>query len=296
MHWTYQKFEADSDVEQGDLLLPTPALAQVLNQVHPHFCGDKYLGFCVTTQSCDLVGRPQPKAGYISIASVRSMLDVAPRIFASTGGQVVPGLLRSGSKAAVRELLERLLNQNEQSLGLFYLHPDESIGIGVPCVVFLRVTVALRNDHIDVIKAARKGRLAPEFQSKLGWLTGNLYSRVASPDWSDEAGDKALPALIDQYLDPTSSDFAPLWIADSLVESASQRGISLDNHSAADAQATLEALRDGDPIDKLVEQVGKQFSKITDYNPTITHAELRDKLKNRLANDGVITRLLRKAE
>src|SRR5207247_8080250 len=97
-----------------------------------------------------------------------------------------------------QQFLERVINQNEQAHGLFYLHPDADVGIAVPAAAMLRVSISLRSrEHYNVLKAARCGRLRAEFRNKLGWLTGNLYSRVDTPDWADEdGGAEASKALI----------------------------------------------------------------------------------------------------
>ena len=69
------------------------------------------------------------------------------------------GVFRMNKKGKARELLERLLDQNEQALGLFYLHSDSDLGIGDPSVAYLRITVALKTDHYPILQGARKGRL-----------------------------------------------------------------------------------------------------------------------------------------
>lgn len=47
-HWTYEEFETDSDLAQGDILKRTVELDNITNNVHSHFSNEKYLGFLVT--------------------------------------------------------------------------------------------------------------------------------------------------------------------------------------------------------------------------------------------------------
>lgn len=100
------------------------------------------------------------------------------------------------------DLLDRIINQNESANGLFYLHPETQVGIAEECVAMLRVSVALRaNEHYQTLLAARRGGLKIEFESKLGWLCGNLYSRVAVTDWKeDESRQNVATQLIDELL------------------------------------------------------------------------------------------------
>ena len=43
----------------------------------------------------------------------------------------------------------------EQKLGLFYLFPDGEIGIGENAVAFLRISVAFRAEHYNLMTRAR---------------------------------------------------------------------------------------------------------------------------------------------
>ncbi len=66
-------------------------------------------------------------------------------------------------KQRMQDLLRRLLNQNEQALGLFYLHQDHEAGVFENSVAFLRVTIAYKRENYEILKDARKGRLDPNF-------------------------------------------------------------------------------------------------------------------------------------
>jgi hypothetical protein len=162
-HWTYEAFEPASDLHQGDILWPTAELMGLFKEVHPHFCQDKYLAFMVITQSCDLAVRAGfPSTRYINLAVVRSLSEVLRSLLDTACKPLKPGLYPAKRKNDAVALLQRLFNQNEQKLGLFYLFPDGEIGIGENAVAFLRVSVAFRAEHYDLMTRARRGRLAPE--------------------------------------------------------------------------------------------------------------------------------------
>src|SRR5262245_38488019 len=113
-HWTYEGFATNSELEQGDILYPTDALKLVFADVHPHFRDDKYLAFLIATQSCDLVRRRDaPKASYVNLAAIRPLSQVIRKVVSYAADPVAPGTFRSSRKQEVRQLLQRLFNQNE---------------------------------------------------------------------------------------------------------------------------------------------------------------------------------------
>ena len=205
---------------QGDILAPAEELRSLFKEVHPHFCDDKYLAFVVTTQSCDLERRHGTcTARYINVAVVRSLSAVLFRLLDTVCERVLhEGFYSGAGRNRAHDLLERVFNQNEQKLGLFYLYPDGDIGIGEDAVAFLRVSVAFRADHYDLMCRARQGRLKPEFANKLGWLVGNLYSRVGTPDWPR----KELSARIREHLKSHGQD-GPVWLDERLAKEAKLR-------------------------------------------------------------------------
>ena len=261
---------------------PTDALQSVFSEVHPHFRDNKYLAFLVATQSCDLVlHRGVPKASYINLASIRPLSHVIHKILGEVASLAADGVFRSSSKSEARRLLERLLNQNEQAIGLFFLHEDADAGIAETAVAFLRVTVALRSDrHYETLRSARVGALTPEFRAKLGWLIGNLYARPATPDWSDKKSSKeASDSLISQYIGEAR------WIDDEIVERAKAEGIDL----TLAAPESLEALRPPSKIERALIELEDELKKIVpDFDPVNLN-----KVKNRLRNSGKFLKLFK---
>jgi hypothetical protein len=182
-HWTYGDFEPDDDLAQGDILHRTDALAELLARFFPHFKREKYLAFLVVTQTCDLVQRSSGcKAPYINLAVVRSLSSILCLLLDEVSRTGIPGVYETEMQGRAKDLLARILNQNEQALGLFYLHPDLDAGISEQSVAMLRVTLSLKAEHYELFREARRGRLDARFGNELGWLSGNLYSRVATPD------------------------------------------------------------------------------------------------------------------
>ena len=205
MHWTYdKKIDAQEDLQQGDILLPTDALRAALNDIHPWFCNSKYLGFIVLTQSCDLVrGRGDPcKAPHIAIAPIRSARQVVRSLLPVLCEQIHGNMYLSESKGKLSGAVAKIINQNESSLGLFYLHPDTKLEIGEESVATLRISVSLKSrEHYSKLQGARIGRLKSDFAHKLGWMCGYLYSRVGVEDWQTEMRENDATDLISNLCD-----------------------------------------------------------------------------------------------
>jgi hypothetical protein len=242
-HWTYAEVSPDADLMQGDILVPTRELQGIFQEIHPHFLNPKYTAFLVTTQSCDMARRNGTNCStrYLNIAVVRQLEDVLHDLLAHVCKPLSSGVYLHESKGEANRLLQRLFNQNEQSLGLFYLHEDADAGIAVPSVALLRVGVTFRVEHYNVLVQSRRGRLGPEFTAKLGWLVGNLYSRVGTPDWSEpKEREKQLKSLIQDTFDANDSNIPPLWVRESFVKEALSTGINLAELSRSELKKELE--------------------------------------------------------
>jgi hypothetical protein len=293
-HWTYADVAPEDDLAQGDILVPTSELRAVFEQVHSHFLDSKYTGFFVTTQSCDLVRRRRGcSTRYLTIAVVRQLDDVLHDLLAHICGAVAEGVYLQEAKGEATRFLQRLFNQNEQSLGLFYLHKDADAGIAVPSVALLRVGVTLRVEHYQILVQARRGRLGPEFTAKLGWLVGNLFSRVGTPDWSKSPeSEKQFKSLIKETLDADGSDAAPLWVKEAWVEAAKENGCDLASLPKAKVREVLEMHKPPTAKDRLIERALEVVRAVIDGVAT---DDLK-KISARLGNDELFAKVLKSAK
>ena len=187
MHFTYKDSIAEEDLAQGDLLARSAGLEAVIREYHPYYLKSDYSHFLVLTQSCDLAkrGSGQPKAAYISLAAVRPLslvLDREAEKYRSNEILRLASVVERGKKDALKEFVRRLLNNNNTEF--FYMHAEPQIGLERSCA-FLRLAISIRcAEHYNVCHDARLVGLEKEFQAKLGWLVGNLYSRVGTDDWA----------------------------------------------------------------------------------------------------------------
>lgn len=291
MHWTYEPFDKDCDLYQGDILEPTGELRSLLREVHPHFLDPKYTAFMIVTQTCDMVIRKGVMSTkYINVSVVRPLATVINDLLPALMDSLANGVYPRERKSIARMLLTRIFNQNEQALGLFYLHPDAGVGIGDPSISLIRVTFTLRaSQHYDVLRKARRGRLTSEFRSKFGWLVGNLYGRVGTEDWSKTPErKKELERLIGRHLDD-NPDCA--WVKTALAESAKSNGVKLEDIPVSQINDELRKYEQPPTIDKAIERIQ---SVVNNIYPTIEPDVLR-KISNRLRNDPVFTRTIKSA-
>lgn len=191
MHFTYlAPKDGQEDLQQGDVLSVTPALSDIIREFHPRYIKPDYTHFLITTQSCDLVRRAGDgcSAGYISVCAIRPLSVVLEREIQRYQDKPLLtqiGAVDSRNREKLRQFLERLTNNNNHEY--FYLHADQTAGLKDNSCAFLRLHVALRSrESYEILKNSRIIRLSPTFQAKLGWLVGNVYSRVGTDDWIPE--------------------------------------------------------------------------------------------------------------
>lgn len=187
IHFTYK---ADADMKslcQGDVLNITEELAEVLRNDHPYFLNGQYRYFMVLSQSCDLVRRDGKncKTPYITLAAIRSYDSfVEKTLVKEKFAENVSGLLLMDEKKKEKayQLIERIYNNTEPEY--FFLYKEDALDFPESMITYLKVSIALKSqEHYDKCLAAKKMELSDEFKAKLGWLVGNMYSRVGTADW-----------------------------------------------------------------------------------------------------------------
>lgn len=284
-HWTYAPVSSDADLHQGDILRRSDELVALLKEVHHHFCNAKYLGFVVLTQSCDLVQRGENlcKTEHITLAVIRSLEDIAHSVLGEMCPTASPTIYDRKMQSQFRRFLSRLINQNDWPTGLFYLHPDLDAGVSVASVVVMRVSISLRREHYDLLMAARTGRLTPQFEAKLGWIAGNLFSRVGTPDWSDyENGKKEADDIVNNVVTGDSLANELRWSESGLVRAAVHAKKDLSGLSSTELEETLSGFAPAPPADVAAARV---VAIARDLMPELAD-DVATRLERRLRSDG----------
>jgi hypothetical protein len=185
-----KKTNARYCLAQGNLIKRTDAVNAILKADHAWCVNPGCVALCVVTQSCDLQWRyldpKQPKPGtaephafYVTAAVVKRFEDTVPAEEVAN---------RFEQRRSVRRI-QSFINQNDTSRGLFFLYPDDDVGIQDYWTVDLRALLSIpvsreaKGDHYLDLVNSRFATLNAEFATRLGWMAGNLFSRASVEDW-----------------------------------------------------------------------------------------------------------------
>ena len=142
------------------------------------------------------------------------------------------------------------------------------------------MTVALRAEHYEVLRQARRGRLTPEFRAKLGWLIGNLYVRPATQDWQEgKEGRRQFNRMIQSYL--ADAD----WLDGEIIAAAERAGVRI-------SRGELESLEEHRPPSRLERALDEVQSEVSKVAPALSETDVK-KLLSLLRNNGTFTKLLK---
>ena len=149
-------------------------------------------------------------------------------------------------------------------------------------MALLQVSVAVRaREHFGTLVAARSGRLKAEFQSKLGWLIGNLSSRVATEDMPRSQRE----AMISQFIDSQSEDDqdVPRWVPKSHILLASRAKANIVGLTRSQIAAVLATHRPDSPMESALTRVVESLRELL---PEVQEEQI-DQVRKRLAADPV---------
>ena len=289
-------FAPDDEVEkqhllQGDLLIRSGELIDVLSQAHQYYAqAENYTHFVVITQTCDLVrrGKKPPKAPYITIAAVRPLHVLLDRHFNKLSflwrGNDEIGIYDLEKKHLAEQLLERLLNNEEKNF--FFFKAGSHPSIVEDLCAFLPLSVALKQCHYDALLRAKVAQLDPLFSAKLGWLVGNQYSRIATPDLEE----RGLSAVKDQFL---NENLAGHWISGARWRELGRR---LKANARADAEFKVNAETAEIELEKIpddMELLANRISEIVRSAGLIDEADNIEQLRRLFMNDATLRSLAR---
>lgn len=298
-------FEDDAETNrrqlcQGDVLFRSAALAAAVGEAHKYYAeADDYTHFMVLTQSCDLVRRAKkklPRSRYISICAVRPVSIVIDRLIdryrhsddGSKIGDFPLPLCTKDNEILVRQKIEHLLHNTED--GFFFLPRGSHSAIAEDLCAFLPLSIALRAEHYETCLVAKAAQLRPVFQAKVGWLAGNQYSRVATPDLEERAADPQ--QLKDQYFDSLLYQRS-VWLTGPQFKELRSRvrdwraanpGVALGSEQAADLVKSLPTH---------LEIVAKRVIHVLVENKILDAGVDKEKAVRLLANDSVLRRLIK---
>lgn len=83
-------------------------------------------------------------------------------------------------RTTFEQFLQRLFNNNEPPF--FYFEAAHQDGIYEEMCAMLALPISLKPEHYETLRKAKLAGISDVFQAKLGWLLGQMYSRVGTPD------------------------------------------------------------------------------------------------------------------
>jgi len=217
-HFTYCSPKG-SNLQQGDVLKKSDQLTLALKEHFPYYLRGNFAYFIVLSQSCDLIIRDtQPcEAQHITLAAVRPLSLVLEFELGRYQNDFEKAAMvcNADKKRILWQFHERLLNNNHPEY--FYLHEEPGMNFPDSSVALLRLSISLEaQKYYDTCLNARIISLTNVFQAKLGWLVGNMYSRVGTEDWvPDYLTIEEFRSRIDDALDRLCP-----WIPDKQIKEA----------------------------------------------------------------------------
>lgn len=288
IHFTYADIPDKNSLKQGDILAKTENLLSLIEKVHPHYCLEEYTHFQVLTQSCDLVKRNgNCKSRYITLAAIRSLDFVITRYIQEikdNGPITIDGKLycTEKNKYLLANKLKKIYNNNDKEL--FFLKGMPNQDLPEDSCTFLLLSIAIRAyDHYDLCLEAKILELKDNFQSKLGWLVGNLYSRVGTEDYvpCGSPDENTFNKLIAETL---SAHIA--WVPENIYRDfkKSAKILNYQNHEKIIAQAKKnKETRAIDNLNNIVSKIAKAAS---------LDDKTKDRVRNSLAADSQIQKII----
>ncbi len=217
MHFTYAEKVDSTTLKQGDILDKTEALTSLIKKIHPHYANGDYTHFQILTQSCDLVRRGSDSkcaSRYLTLAAIRGLSTVVERIIeqeVDDNKQIEIENIKWCSnkhKDRISQVIGSLFNNNDKNH--FFLKAFPENGLPEDSCTFLHLSIAIRAyEHYDLCLEAKRIELSSNFQSKLGWLVGNLYSRVGTEDFVPACFDT--PAKFRDHIEETLNKYVA-WV------------------------------------------------------------------------------------
>lgn len=209
-----EEYDAEN-LRQGDILARTDLLSSSIAQAHQYYAtAQDYSHFIILTQSCDLVRRQGLcRTNYITLAAARPVPLVLQRFVEKYRDKSLALPLRvcdSKNEMPAKQFLERLVHHTAD--GYFFIRKGSLDTVTNDLCVFLPLSIALRSaSHYDACLKSKVGQMKDIFAAKLGWLTGNLYSRVGTPDIADFFPDS--DNIKTQIIKETIEDSSIYWLS-----------------------------------------------------------------------------------
>jgi hypothetical protein len=186
------------------------------------------------------------------------------------------------AKNKLTEFMNRLLNNNEP--GFFFLDA-EGTKLANDSVAFLNLSIAIKSDlHLQTCVEAKILQLTDTFQAKLGWLVGQLYSRVGTQDME--------PAKLSKKITDSLTGVA-VWVDDTKIRALEAKYEQLRRTDPAKTLSDEEIASALRAVPSMKQQVISRATEVLTEALGAGHESTALKLSKRLSNDAALTKLLK---
>jgi hypothetical protein len=287
-HYTYCRPEGNN-LRQGDVLVKDEQLTAAIKDHFRYYLRPDFTYFIVLSQSCDLIrrdGKPC-EAQHITLAATRPLslvLEFELRAYQDEMEKVAM-VCSEKKKFLLEQFYERLLNNNNPEY--FYLHEEPGLGFPESSCALLRLSISLETkQYYDICLHARIISLTEIFRAKLGWLVGNMYSRIGTEDWvPDHASQEEFRDRIKRAID----GLCP-WIPDKKLVTAKKNAppglLTRDQDTIRRHIAETSVLSKKEEAIKNVLELLVKLGKVKDQ-------EDEKMVRNRLNNDPELSTILK---
>ena len=287
-HFTYC-LPSGNNLKQGDVLSKNEQLMAALKEHFPNYVRPDFTHFIVLSQSCDLIRRDdQPcEAQHITLAAIRPLGLVLEFELRGYQDEIEKAAVVCNEKKKFRleQFYERLLNNNHPEF--FYLHEEPGSGFPDSSCAFLRQSISFEaKQYYDTCLGARIISLTEIFRAKLGWLVGNMYSKIGTEDWiPDHLTKEELKDRIKKVIEALC-----IWISDKKLVTAKKKappGLLTRDRDAIrkHIDETFVPSKKEEAIKRMVELLGTLEK--------VKNAEDEKMIRNRLYNDPELSAILR---
>ena len=278
-----------NQLSQGDILSNSDYLKELLEAFYPGVAGNAYCYWMIITQSCDLVIREEGgscSAPYLNLAAVSEFDDFFDKYVSDYQKHEVERrgrLVEERRKNVIHNFLARLFNNNQDDY--FYLpeNVNKDFHAGV---ALLRLTISIdAKDHYAGCLNLKKLELNDSFKAKLGWIVGNIYSRIGTEDWtSHQMTTEDYEAWITKTLEDS---FA--WIDRRVLLELRKSEIDLVQLSEKDIRIHALKMKPPSQMIKLLEEVDKILQR-----SGIKEQKMREQIIQSIRSDPGIAGIVKK--
>jgi hypothetical protein len=177
------------DLRQGDVISRKGLSARSVESCHPELLGIECSHFLILTSSCDLTLRKSEQdtyeAQFLTMAPIYPLdviLEQQLEIFQSTIEKKAQQC-SDKTRSLLKDFLKRLINNNLPDYFFLPQSTTKDIEFPVHSCAILRHAFPIKLDYYYLLfQQTRVVSLTDVFVAKLGFLVGEMYSRVATDD------------------------------------------------------------------------------------------------------------------